>query len=110
MFSKTKMSYGVNEVLLASVLGSVVFSLLAAQPLVIVGVTGQYQLKSLWFHAHSPRSNYSLQLYSLRHCRAQWYSILPIHGLDRDMVPHHALDLSRHQLMQGPDLCHPIFL
>ncbi|MCJ1486711.1 Boron transporter 1, partial [Schaereria dolodes] len=39
MFSKTKMSYGVNEVLLASVLGSVVFSVFAAQPLVIVGVT-----------------------------------------------------------------------
>ncbi|KAF1926689.1 uncharacterized protein M421DRAFT_102412 [Didymella exigua CBS 183.55] len=40
MFAKTGMSYGVNEVLLASVLGSGVFSLLAAQPLVIVGVTG----------------------------------------------------------------------
>ncbi|KAJ4992813.1 anion exchange protein 4 protein [Stagonosporopsis vannaccii] len=40
MFEKTGMSYGVNEVLLASVLGSVVFSILAAQPLVIVGVTG----------------------------------------------------------------------
>jgi hypothetical protein len=34
------MNYGVNEVLLASVLGSVVFSVLACQPLVIVGVTG----------------------------------------------------------------------
>jgi hypothetical protein len=34
------MSYGVNEVLLASVLGAVVFAILAAQPLVIVGVTG----------------------------------------------------------------------
>lgn len=34
------MSFGVNEVLLSSVLGSVVFSTLAAQPLVIVGVTG----------------------------------------------------------------------
>lgn len=34
------MSFGVNEVLLASVLGSVVFSVFAAQPLVIVGVTG----------------------------------------------------------------------
>ena len=31
---------GVNEVLLASVLGSVVFAIIAAQPLVIVGVTG----------------------------------------------------------------------
>ncbi|EUC45727.1 hypothetical protein COCMIDRAFT_94848 [Bipolaris oryzae ATCC 44560] len=40
MFEKTKQSFGVNEVLLASVLGSVVFSLAAAQPLVIVGVTG----------------------------------------------------------------------
>ncbi len=34
------MSFGVNEVLLSSVLGSVVFSTFAAQPLVIVGVTG----------------------------------------------------------------------
>lgn len=40
MFQKTDSNYGVNEVLLASVLGSVVFSLFAAQPLVIVGVTG----------------------------------------------------------------------
>ncbi|CBF76511.1 hypothetical protein AN4904.2 [Aspergillus nidulans FGSC A4] len=40
MFEKTHQSYGVNEVLLASVLGSFVFSLFAAQPLVIVGVTG----------------------------------------------------------------------
>lgn len=41
MFVKTNHSYGVNEVLLASVLGSIVFSFLAAQPLVIVGVTGE---------------------------------------------------------------------
>jgi hypothetical protein len=40
MFTRTKMNYGVNEVLLASVLGSVVFALAACQPLVIVGVTG----------------------------------------------------------------------
>ncbi|KAG7288971.1 hypothetical protein NEMBOFW57_005331 [Staphylotrichum longicolle] len=40
MFNKTGMEYGVNEVLLASVLGAVVFSVLACQPLVIVGVTG----------------------------------------------------------------------
>jgi hypothetical protein len=39
-FTKTHMSFGVNEVLLSSVLGAVVFSLFAAQPLVIVGVTG----------------------------------------------------------------------
>lgn len=43
MFEKTHQSYGVNEVLLASVLGSVVFSVAAAQPLVIVGVTGKSQ-------------------------------------------------------------------
>jgi len=42
MFEKTSQSYGVNEVLLASVLGAIVFSLFAAQPLVIVGVTGKY--------------------------------------------------------------------
>ncbi|KAH6655096.1 anion exchange family protein [Truncatella angustata] len=40
MFTKTDMQYGVNEVLLASVLGAVVFAVLACQPLVIVGVTG----------------------------------------------------------------------
>jgi boron transporter len=41
MFSKTNQSFGVNEVLLASVLASVVFSVAACQPLVIVGVTGK---------------------------------------------------------------------
>ncbi|TEA22431.1 putative transporter [Colletotrichum sidae] len=40
MFTSTGSSYGVNEVLLASVLGAVVFALFACQPLVIVGVTG----------------------------------------------------------------------
>ncbi|EGX94886.1 anion exchange family protein [Cordyceps militaris CM01] len=40
MFQNTASHYGVNEVLLSSVLGSVVFALAAAQPLVIVGVTG----------------------------------------------------------------------
>ncbi|CCF37885.1 hypothetical protein CH063_09115 [Colletotrichum higginsianum] len=40
MFTSTGSTYGVNEVLLASVLGAVVFALLACQPLVIVGVTG----------------------------------------------------------------------
>lgn len=40
MFEKTHGNFGVNEVLLASVLGAVVFALFAAQPLVIVGVTG----------------------------------------------------------------------
>lgn len=45
MFQNTDSNYGVNEVLLASVLGSVVFSLFAAQPLVIVGVTGTHSSK-----------------------------------------------------------------
>lgn len=40
MFTKTGMEYGVNEVLLASVLGAVVFSIFACQPITIVGVTG----------------------------------------------------------------------
>lgn len=45
MFEKTNQSYGVNEVLLASVLGAVVFSIAAAQPLVIVGVTGRFLVR-----------------------------------------------------------------
>jgi len=45
MFTKTNMSYGVNEVLLASVLGAVLFAIFAAQPLVIVGVTGRERFK-----------------------------------------------------------------
>lgn len=40
MFTKTDNSYGVNEVLLASILACGVFSLFACQPLCIVGVTG----------------------------------------------------------------------
>lgn len=40
MFTRTNSNYGVNEVLLSSVLGSFVFALIACQPLVIVGVTG----------------------------------------------------------------------
>ena len=40
MFQRIGTEYGVNETLLASVLGAVVFSLFAAQPIVIVGVTG----------------------------------------------------------------------
>ncbi|EEB06144.1 HC03 family inorganic anion exchanger [Schizosaccharomyces japonicus yFS275] len=40
MFRKTDNNFGVNEVLLASVLGSVVFALFSAQPLCITGVTG----------------------------------------------------------------------
>ena len=50
MFSKTDMSFGVNEVLLSSVLGSVLFSFFACQPLVIVGVTGRSSV------APSPRA------------------------------------------------------
>ncbi|KAK7206617.1 HCO3 transporter family protein [Myxozyma melibiosi] len=40
MFSKTHNSYGVNEILLASVLGSLLFAVFGGQPLCIVGVTG----------------------------------------------------------------------
>lgn len=40
MFSRTNDSFGVNEVLLAQVIGCGVYSVFAAQPLVIVGVTG----------------------------------------------------------------------
>lgn len=40
MFDRTGHAYGVNEVLLASALGGVVFGALGGQPLCIVGVTG----------------------------------------------------------------------
>ncbi|SCU96655.1 LADA_0H02058g1_1 [Lachancea dasiensis] len=40
MFDRTNRSYGVNEVLLASAVGGVVFGALSGQPLCIVGVTG----------------------------------------------------------------------
>jgi hypothetical protein len=52
MFQKTGSNYGVNEVLLSSVLGAVVFSLFAAQPLVIVGVTGNLTSAKLRRHAY----------------------------------------------------------
>lgn len=40
MFDRTKNAYGVNEVLMASALGGIVFGLFSGQPLCIVGVTG----------------------------------------------------------------------
>lgn len=46
MFQRIGTEYGVNETLLASVLGAVVFSLFAAQPIVIVGVTGMLDTKT----------------------------------------------------------------
>ena len=41
MFDKAHQSFGVNEVLLVSVLGAVVFSLFSGERLVIVGVAGE---------------------------------------------------------------------
>ncbi|KAK5959811.1 Bor1p PWA37_002876 [Arxiozyma heterogenica] len=40
MFDRTDNSYGVNEILLSSALGGIVFGILSGQPLCIVGVTG----------------------------------------------------------------------
>lgn len=40
MFDRTENSYGVNEILLSSALGGIVFGVLGGQPLCIVGVTG----------------------------------------------------------------------
>lgn len=40
MFDKTHNAYGVNEVLMASAMGGIIFGLFAGQPLCIVGVTG----------------------------------------------------------------------
>ncbi|ODV82122.1 uncharacterized protein CANTADRAFT_43734 [Suhomyces tanzawaensis NRRL Y-17324] len=46
MFDKTQRLYGLNEVLLSSAIGGVVFGLLAGQPLCIVGVTGPISIFS----------------------------------------------------------------
>jgi hypothetical protein len=40
MFRETNNNFGVNEVLLSSVLAAVMFAMFAGQPLVMVGVTG----------------------------------------------------------------------
>jgi hypothetical protein len=40
MFRETDNNFGVNEVLLSSVLAAVMFAIFAGQPLVMVGVTG----------------------------------------------------------------------
>lgn len=66
MFAKTDMSYGVNEVLLASVLGAIVFALAAGQPLVIVGVTGGATfLPCRDVSTDQCRSDHGLQLHGL---------------------------------------------
>ena len=77
------MSFGVNEVLLASVLGSVVFSIFAAQPLVIVGVTGTMIARASFNHSPTvSRADYSLQLYSVRHYNSKGYKLLCVYVLD----------------------------
>ena len=68
MFVKTNNSYGVNEVLLASVLGCVVFSLLAAQPLVIVGVTGKSSIHPAESALTTCRTNHGFLVHCLRYC------------------------------------------
>lgn len=56
MYDRTDHSYGVNEVLLASALAAIVFSVFSVQPLTFVGVTGLTDLMSYTiyriFHNH----------------------------------------------------------
>jgi MFS superfamily sulfate permease-like transporter len=68
MFAKTDSSYGVNEVLLASVLAAVVFSIFAAQPLVIVGVTG-------------PITVFNYTVYDIMHTRTNYLAFMCWIGL-----------------------------
>jgi hypothetical protein len=75
MFQNTGSNYGVNEVLLASVLGSVVFSIFSAQPLVIVGVTGEcaicylYKLRGIFlvltWHSIGPITVFNSTVYDI---------------------------------------------
>lgn len=46
MFDRTDNAYGVNEVLLASAMGGIVFGALSGQPLCIVGVTGPISIST----------------------------------------------------------------
>jgi hypothetical protein len=110
MFSKTHQSYGVNEVLLASVLGSVVFSIFAAQPLVIVGVTGNRSINHSLIILIGIRPNYCFQLHCLRHRCAKWDQLLSLHVLDWHMVSDHALDPGYHERLQWLDLRHTFLL
>ena len=56
MYERTEHSYGVNEVILASALAAIVFSLFGVQPLTFVGVTGLTDLMNYTiydiFHDH----------------------------------------------------------
>ena len=47
MYERTDHSYGVNEVILASALAAIVFSVFSVQPLTFVGVTGLTDLMNL---------------------------------------------------------------
>ena len=82
MFAKTAMSFGVNEVLLASALGSVVFAVFAAQPLVIVGVTGMGRcvVASSTYQIH--RAYHCFQLYGIRYHHTQRNQLLCFYVLD----------------------------
>lgn len=56
MFDKTKNSYGVNEILLSSAMGGIVFGVFAGQPLCIVGVTGPIAIfNSIVYEILEPR-------------------------------------------------------
>jgi boron transporter len=59
IFAKTNSSFGVNEVLLSSVLAAAVFSIFAAQTLTIVGVTGPITVFNYTvFDIMASRTNY----------------------------------------------------
>lgn len=102
MFVKTSNSYGVNEVLLASVLGCVVFGVLACQPLVIVGVTGKDFVRLLWsacVHTNFSRSNHGVFLHSLRYRHTGRIQFLQFHGLGGHMEFDNALVSGHHELL-----------
>jgi hypothetical protein len=61
MIRETNNNFGVNEVLLSSVLAAVMFAIFAGQPLCIVGVTGNQLAHNKLCGAkiNFPRANYS---------------------------------------------------
>jgi hypothetical protein len=75
MYRRTGEFFGVNEALFSSALAAVVFSLLAAQPITIVGVTGLISLFN--YTIYDIVSQYDISIYPQFMCwTAIWAAIM----------------------------------
>lgn len=111
MFTSTGSTYGVNEVLLASVLGSVVFAVFACQPLVIVGVTGPITVFNYTVYDIMKPTGVNYLAFMC------WIGMYVIHARSlaamptntkHQMVPHPPLDPRDNKLLQLAALRDPL--